>query len=76
MVTNHTPNIEHDEYARTQPILLNPCYFELYNTEDHKNYQQVEEEIYYEKPDLLGGIEGIDCDFKYGVDCEDAEEEV
>jgi hypothetical protein len=49
--------------------------FQFYNTEDHKNYQQVEEEIYYENLDLLGGIEGIDYDFKYGVDCEDAEKE-
>jgi hypothetical protein len=31
--------------------------------------------IYYEEPDLPGGIEGIDDIMEYGVNCEDDEEE-
>jgi hypothetical protein len=32
--------------------------FELHNTKDYDNNQQVEEEVYYEETDLSGGIEG------------------
>jgi hypothetical protein len=41
--------------------------FELYNTEDDK--------VYYEEPDLLGGIEGIDYIIEYGVNSDDIDEE-
>jgi hypothetical protein len=41
--------------------------FELYNTED--------DEVYYEEPDLSGGIEGIDYIIEYGVNGDDIDEE-
>jgi hypothetical protein len=45
----------------------------LYNTEDYKNKQHVDKEVYYEELDLSGGIEGIDYKIEYGVNCEDDE---
>jgi hypothetical protein len=50
--------------------------FELYNTEDYENNQKVNEEVYYEKLDLLGGMEGIDFIIEYKVNCEDNEKEL
>jgi hypothetical protein len=47
--------------------------FELYNTEDYRNKQQVEKEGYYEELDLSGGIKGIDYEIEYVVNCEDDE---
>jgi hypothetical protein len=47
----------------------------LYNIEDFKLNQQEDEEVYYEKPDLSGGIEGIDYIIEYGVNYEDDEKE-
>jgi hypothetical protein len=56
--------------------LLNPLLdFELYNSEELKTNEQEDEEVYYEEPDLLGGIERIDYIIEYGVNCEDDEDE-
>jgi hypothetical protein len=35
---------------------------------------EVIEEVYYEEPDLSGGVEGVDYTIAYGV-CEEHEEE-
>jgi hypothetical protein len=56
------------EYACTQSIFLNPFLdFELYNTEETEANQQENDEVYYEEPDLSGGIEGIDYIIEYRV---------
>jgi hypothetical protein len=49
--------------------------FELYNTEETDANQQEYDEVYYEEPDLSGGIEGIDYIIEYGVNSEDNDEE-
>jgi hypothetical protein len=64
------------EYAYTQSTILNPFLdFELYNTEETKANQHEDDEVYYEEPDLSGGIEGIDYIIEYGVNSEDSDEE-
>jgi hypothetical protein len=45
--------------------------FELYNTEETKANQQEDDEVYYEEPDLSGGIEDIDYIIECGVNSED-----
>jgi hypothetical protein len=68
--------LELAEYACTQSIILNPFLdFELYNTEETKANQQEDDEVYYEEPDLSGGIEGINYIIEYGVNSEDSDEE-
>jgi hypothetical protein len=37
----------------------------LYNTEDYDNNQKVEYEVFYDEPDLFGGIEGMDYYIEY-----------
>jgi hypothetical protein len=55
---------------------LNFCLdFELYNTEETEANQQEDDKVYYEDPDLSGGIEGIDYIIEYGVNNEDNDEE-
>jgi hypothetical protein len=68
--------LELAEYAFTQYIILNLFLdFELYNTKETKANKQEEDEVYYEEPDLLGGIEGIDYIIEYGVNSQDNDEE-
>jgi hypothetical protein len=68
--------LELSEYACTQSIILNLFLdFELYNTEEIEANQQEDDEVYYEEPDLLGGIEGIDYIIEYRVNSEDSDEE-
>jgi hypothetical protein len=50
--------------------------FELYNTEEIEANQQEDDEVYYEEPDLSGGIEVIDYIIEYEVNSEDNAEEV
>jgi hypothetical protein len=58
-ITHHF--LELAEYACTQSIILNIFLdFELYNTKETEANQQKDDEVYYEEPDLSGGIEGID----------------
>jgi hypothetical protein len=60
----------------TQSIILNPFLdFELYHIEETKANQQEDDVVYYEEPDLSGGIEGIDYIIEYGVNSEDSDEE-
>jgi hypothetical protein len=49
--------------------------FDLYNAEKLEANQQEDEEVYYEEPDLSGGIEGMDYIIEYGVNSEDIVEE-
>jgi hypothetical protein len=49
--------------------------FELYNTEETEANQQEYDKVYYEEPDLSGGIEGIDYIIEYRVNSEDRNEE-
>jgi hypothetical protein len=68
--------LELAEYTCTQSIILNLLLdFELYNTEETEANQQEDDEVYYEDPDLSGGIEGIDYIIEYGVNSEDRNEE-
>jgi hypothetical protein len=68
--------LELAEYACTQSIILNLFLdFELQNTEEIEANQQEDDEVYYEEPDLSGGIEGIDYIIEYGVNSEDSDEE-
>jgi hypothetical protein len=55
--------------------LLSTLDFELYNTKETEANQQEDDEVYYEEPDLSGGIEGIDYIIEYGVNSEDSNEE-
>jgi hypothetical protein len=47
----------------------------LYNTEKTKANQKEDDEVYYEVPDLSGGIECIDYIIEYGVNSEGIDEE-
>jgi hypothetical protein len=68
--------LELAEYAYTQSIFTNLFLdFELYNTEETEANQQEDDEVYYEEPDLSGGIEGIDYIIEYAVNSEDRNEE-
>jgi hypothetical protein len=49
--------------------------FELYNAEETEANQQEDDEVYYEEPDLSGGIEVIDYIIEYEVNSEDSDEE-
>jgi hypothetical protein len=49
--------------------------FELYNTEETEANQQEDDEVYYEEPDLSGGIEGINYIIEYRVNSEDSDEQ-
>jgi hypothetical protein len=50
------------------PLLFNPC------LESENQFEEIEgspkdyEEVYYEEPDLTGGVEGIDYTISYGPD--------
>ena len=48
---------------------------ELLHTEESDDTKHDIEEVYYEEPDLSGGIEGIDYGIVYGVDEEDIDDE-
>jgi hypothetical protein len=47
----------------------------MYNIEETEANQQEDDEVYYEEPDLSGGIEGIGYIIEYGVNSEDSDEE-
>jgi hypothetical protein len=49
--------------------------FELYNTEETEANQKEDNEVYYEEPDLSGGIEDINYIIEYKVNSEDNNEE-
>ena len=49
--------------------------FELLHTEESDDNKQGSGEVYYEEPDLSGGIEGVDYGIVYGVDEEDIDDE-
>ena len=52
---------------------LNPC-LDYENSNDETTEKPEDEgEIYYEEPDQLGGIEGIDYGIVYGAEDEDTE---
>jgi hypothetical protein len=60
----------------TQSIILKPfLHFELYHIEETEANQQEDDEVYYEEPDLSGGIEGIDYIIEYRVNSENSDEE-
>jgi hypothetical protein len=46
----------------------------LYNIENYDNNKEIEEEVYYEESNLLGGIENIGYCIEYGVDCKNIED--
>jgi hypothetical protein len=75
MVTLHTPFYRSCWVCLYLIYLLKPFLdFELYNTEEPKGNQQEENEVYYEEPDLLGGIEGVDYIIQYGLNSKDTDE--
>ena len=49
--------------------------FELLHTEESDDNKLDSGEVYYDEPDLSGGIEGIDYGIVYGVDEEDMDDE-
>jgi hypothetical protein len=68
--------LELAEFVCTQSIILNLFLdFELYNTEETEANQQEDDEVYYEEPDLSGGIEGIDYIIEYGMNIEYSDEQ-
>jgi hypothetical protein len=74
--TQH-PVIEFAEYAVIKICisLQSLVDFELLHTEESDDTKQDSGEIYYEEPDLSGGIEGVDYGIVYGVDEEDIDDE-
>jgi hypothetical protein len=56
------------------PLLFNPCLDSEGQFEETEGSPKNYEEVYYEEPDLLGGVEGIDYTISYGPD-EGTEEE-
>jgi hypothetical protein len=76
MVTKHTPLYRTCWVCLYSFYLLKPFLdFELYNTKETEANQQEDGEVYYEEPDLSGGIEGIHYIIEYGVNSEDIDEE-
>ena len=45
------------------------------NSDDTIIEKGEDDEIYYEEPDLSGGVEGIDYDIVYGIEDEEVEQE-
>jgi hypothetical protein len=55
--------------ARYSPhSLFNPCLDSEGQFEETKGSLENYVEVYYEEPDLSGGVEGIDCTISYGPD--------
>jgi hypothetical protein len=68
-----TNSLELAEYARTQSYLQNPC-LDCENSDDTIIEKgEDDDEIYYEEPDLSGGVEGIDYGIVYGIGDEEVE---
>jgi hypothetical protein len=60
--------------ARYSPTPFNPCLGSEVQFEETEGRPEDYEEVYYEEPDLSGGVEGIDYTISYGPD-EGIEEE-
>jgi hypothetical protein len=56
------------------PLLFNPCLDSESQFEETEGSPENYEEVYYEEPDLTGGVEGIDYTISYGPN-DEAEEE-
>jgi hypothetical protein len=55
--------------ARYSPhSLFNPCLDSEGQFEETEGSPENYMEVYYEEPDLSGGVEGIDCTISYGPD--------
>jgi hypothetical protein len=52
----------------THPLLFNPCLDSKGQFEETEIILEDYEEVYYEEPDLTGGVEGIDYTISYGPD--------
>jgi hypothetical protein len=50
------------------PLTFNPCLDSEGQFEETEGSSEDYEEIYYEEPDLPGGVEGIDYTISYGPD--------
>jgi hypothetical protein len=50
------------------PLPLNPCLDSKGQFEETEGISEDYEEVYYEEPDLAGGVEGIDYTISYGID--------
>jgi hypothetical protein len=50
------------------PLPFNPCLDSEGQFEETEGSLEAYEEIYYEEPDLAGGVEGIDYTISYGPD--------
>jgi hypothetical protein len=49
------------------PLPLNPCLDSEGQLEETEGASEDLEEVYYEEPDLSGGVEGVDYTIAYGV---------
>jgi hypothetical protein len=54
--------------ARYSPHSFNPCLESANQFEETKGNPKDYEEVYYEEPDLSGGVKGIDYTISYGPD--------
>ena len=67
-----TNSLELAEYARTQSYLRNPC-LDCENSDDSIIEKgEVDDEIYYEEPDL-SRVEGVNNGIVYGIGDEEVE---
>ena len=63
-------------WVRSYSIYLrNPCLDCENNDNENLEFGEYDEEIFYEEPDLFGGIEGIDYGIVYGTEGMEAEDE-
>ena len=67
-------SIELAEYARTQSI-SNPCLDCENSNYENTEFGEYDGELFYEEPDLSGGIEFIDYVIVYGTEGGEAEAE-
>jgi hypothetical protein len=56
------------------PLPLNPCLDSEGQTEEIEGAPEDIKEVYYEEPNLTGGVEGVDYTIAYGIS-EGTEEE-
>jgi hypothetical protein len=49
------------------PFPLNPCLDSEGQNEESEEVSEDIEEVYYEEPDLTGGVEGMDYTIAYGI---------
>jgi hypothetical protein len=54
--------------ARYSPHSFNPCLESENQFEETEGSPKDYEEVYYEEPDLSGGVKGIDYTISYGLD--------